>query len=227
MNLKNTLDDRESTAFCEQFIVEGIQSGRYRPTKRLGEASLAKELGVGQATVRSAFARLGEVGLLDRRHRSGTYVREFSVHEFVELTQIRALLEGFACRLATQCANRRELGELETLARSLDRKIAKLTPETFREVEEQDFAFHQKLVGMSQSAPLIKLLGDQHLILSCLRYGFDLPGVFAGSDSESPSHVELVKAISTGDPNEADTCVRRHLICCLKAELRLDAMIEL
>lgn len=210
----------------EEHIIQGIRSGRYRPSKRLGEASVAKELGVGQATVRVAIGRLTHLGILDRRHRAGTYVRELSMQEFVELTQVRALLEGFACRLACSYATAEELEELASVGRELDEQLGKLTPKNYRDVEQKDLAFHEKLVAMSRSSTLIQMLSEKHLILSCLRRGFDLPSAFAGSDNAAPTHGDLVDVLTKRDPVEADACMRRHLMGCLRADLRLGGVIE-
>lgn len=213
-------------ASVEGHIIQGIRSGRYRPSKRLGEASVAKELGVGQAPVRAAFDRLTHLGILNRKHRAGTYVRELSMQEFVELTQVRALLEGFACRLVCSYATAEEFDELATLGRELDEQLGKLTPENYRDVEQKDLAFHEKLVAMSRSSTLSQMLSEKHLILSCLRQGFDMPSAFAGSDSAAPTHMELVEVLKQREPAEADACMRRHLMGCLRADLRLSGVIE-
>lgn len=61
----------------EQAIREAIRTGRYPPASRLpGEIELAKTLEVSPQTVQTALRRLCGQGILDRRHRVGTFVRE-------------------------------------------------------------------------------------------------------------------------------------------------------
>ncbi|HEX7009397.1 MAG TPA: GntR family transcriptional regulator, partial [Phycisphaeraceae bacterium] len=150
--------ERLSVDDCEQHIIEAICSGEIEPSQRLGEVSVARELGVGQAHVRAAFDRLAYAGILDRRHRSGTYVREISLREFIEMTQVRALLEGFACRLACGHATESDLAPLERLGRELDQRLAKLTPDQYRQIERMDLDFHQRIVELSRSSVLKRIL---------------------------------------------------------------------
>ena len=56
---------------------ERIRSGYYRSGQRLpSEAELADEFGVSRNTVRTALTRLATAGLIQRKHGSGTYVRQ-------------------------------------------------------------------------------------------------------------------------------------------------------
>jgi DNA-binding GntR family transcriptional regulator len=212
---------------CEQHIIDGIRSGEYKSTKRLGEVRIARTLGLGQSHVRSALARLTHLGLLERKHRSGTYVRELSMEELIGLTHVRALLEGFACRLACRYATLNDLKELEDLGRSLDERLSELTPENYRLVEKQDLAFHEMLIRLSQNSVLVRTLDEQQLILTCLRRGFDLPWIFLGNDSHAPTHLDLLQAVKDRDPEQADRCMRKHLIGCFKAEMHFDEIIDL
>jgi len=59
----------------ERAILTAIDQGQYQPGKRLpGETALAKFFGVAPLTVRRAMQRLCDSGILERKHRSGTFV---------------------------------------------------------------------------------------------------------------------------------------------------------
>lgn len=59
-------------------VREAISSGEYRPGRRIdGEDQLAKKYGASLTTVRSAISALVAEGLLERRPRSGTFVRTY------------------------------------------------------------------------------------------------------------------------------------------------------
>lgn len=212
---------------CAAQILDGVCRGDLKPGRRLGEISLAKKFRVGQAQVRAAFDRLAYAGILDRRSRSGTYVRELSVEQWVEMTQVRALLEGFACRLACRLAGEADLMELEKLARDFDDRIERLAPGQYRQLESLDFEFHRKIVEISSNAALKRMLDEQHLIQKCLRRGFDLPGLFAAPRDDAPNHLEIVQSLRSRRPADAQRCMRRHLTNCLIAELRLSEELEL
>lgn len=62
---------------AEEAIRDAIQTGRYPPASRLpGEIELAKTLQVSTQTLQAALRRLCNQGLLERRPRVGTFVRD-------------------------------------------------------------------------------------------------------------------------------------------------------
>jgi DNA-binding GntR family transcriptional regulator len=66
---------------------ERIRSGHYPSGQRLpSEAELAEEFGVSRNTVRTALTRLATAGLIQRKHGSGTYVRqiETGAHSLID-----------------------------------------------------------------------------------------------------------------------------------------------
>lgn len=59
----------------KQILIDRIYSGRYLAETRLpAEDDLANEFKVSRATIRSALSTLSEMGLVVRRHGSGTFV---------------------------------------------------------------------------------------------------------------------------------------------------------
>lgn len=61
----------------EEILMERIHEGNYPPNTQIpSESELAIELNVSRATVRSALSTLATLGLVVRRHGSGTFVTE-------------------------------------------------------------------------------------------------------------------------------------------------------
>lgn len=77
-------------------IRSGILGGRHSPGAPLRLAPLAKEFEVSTAVVREALIRLAERHLLVLAPNQGFRVAEISRQDLVELTEMRALLEGLA-----------------------------------------------------------------------------------------------------------------------------------
>jgi len=147
-----------------QKIIDGIAQGLYKPMKRLGEASMAKRFKCGQALVRAAMARLAFAGVLERRHRSGTYVREITASEFVDLVQHRAVLEGFFSRLACRHIAEQNRQDLEELACQLDEQIYALRPESYTTLGPLEWKFHSTIAVLSGNSSLIRALDGQQLL---------------------------------------------------------------
>lgn len=61
----------------EQILADRIRSGKYTPDSQLPtEVELAEEFKVSRATIRSALSTLATLGMVVRRHGSGTYVTQ-------------------------------------------------------------------------------------------------------------------------------------------------------
>ena len=71
----------------QEAITEGIRRGEFPPESRLpSERDLAERFGVSYLTARHAVAQMVEANLLERRARSGTYVRPHSHRQLVTRT---------------------------------------------------------------------------------------------------------------------------------------------
>src|SRR6516225_3989340 len=71
-----------------------ILHGEYAPGQRLIEADLCERYGTSRFIVRAALQDLSAQGLVEFRRNRGARVREISVGEAIEITEVRKLLEG-------------------------------------------------------------------------------------------------------------------------------------
>jgi GntR family transcriptional regulator of vanillate catabolism len=79
-----------------------ILRGRIAPGMHLQEIPLSQELGVSRTPVRAALALLASEGLLEYAPKRGYTVRSFALAEIAAAHEVRANLEGMACRLAAE-----------------------------------------------------------------------------------------------------------------------------
>jgi DNA-binding GntR family transcriptional regulator len=94
-----------------------LLNGVLRPGQKLRMVELAGRFGVSQSVVREALTRLGERGLVVASPQRGFRVRELSVADIAELTELRVEIETVALRLAIDAATssgRRALSRLFT-----------------------------------------------------------------------------------------------------------------
>ena len=68
---------------------DAILRGTYAPRQRLIEAELAEEYDASRFVVRNALIQLAADGLVELQPNRGARVREISVEEAVEITEIR------------------------------------------------------------------------------------------------------------------------------------------
>ena len=186
-------------------IRASIMSGVLPPSERLLEVQLAKQLEVSRGTVRSALAQLAHEGLVRQVAFTKWEVSGTSVADAWELYTLRAVLEGFAARVAAERATPDERGELEAISRQL---VESVRDKRFEETTELDFHLHQKIVAMARHGRL----ADQHrVILQQVRFHM-VQADFLPRDYDQfvTEHEALVRAVVDGQAERAEQMARSH-----------------
>jgi len=186
-------------------IRSSIITGVLPPSERLLEVQLAKQLEVSRGTVRSALAQLAHEGLVRQVAFTKWEVSGTSVADAWELYTLRAVLEGFAARVAAQRATPEERRELEAIGASL---VASVRAHRYEETTELDFQLHQQIVAMARHGRL----ADQHrVLLQQVRFHM-VQADFLPRDYEQSAeeHEALVKAVVGGHADLAENLARSH-----------------
>ncbi len=96
---------------------------RLAPGSVLREDELMGELGIGRTPLREAVKRLALENLLSVQPRRGTFVSDVDSSDIVNITEVRAELEGYAAELAAE----RMEGVSRIAAESLLREVDELS----------------------------------------------------------------------------------------------------
>ena len=135
------------------------------PGTHLQEVPLSDELGVSRTPVRTALAELAAEGLLDYRPKRGYMVRGFTLADIETAHEVRANLEGLACRLvAERGLTPAEDAELRAILSDGDGILAKgrlLDGDREAWVEMND-RFHTRLIEFSDNRLLTELIERTH-----------------------------------------------------------------
>lgn len=185
-----------------------VLGGDFPPGAVVPEAFLAQEFDVSRTPVREALKQLQHEGLVEIRPKVGTFVREPTRREIIELFQIKESLEGLAASLL---ARRGGTTELSALRLNLeDSEAAVLTNDTeayARLVHE----FHWTIVRGSDNLKLVEHYGRlmnqlayQRLVLRTVEH----PGRLAASTRE---HRAVLEMIEHKDPFGAEAAMRNHV----------------
>lgn len=198
---------------CTGPIVRLISAGAIVPRKRIGESSLALRLGVSRTAIRSALEHLEAGGLVERRPRAGTYLREISAAEFSDAMDIRAALEALAAGETARRANETESAALLQLGAKVDalgqRRLAG-EEEVASELIAEDLKFHLMLAQLSGNRRLAGTLQQLRLIEFTLVPG---GGRKAMAPNHSiPTHREIAEAVVAKDSRRAAQTVRLHIL---------------
>ncbi len=186
------------------WLLQRLMNRKLKPGDRLNRRNVAQQVGVSLSPTLEAMIRLEWEGFLQTTPRMGTLVRQIEPDRVLGKLLLREAVETQAARLycgpSVVVARDRLLRLAEKVDHSDPRKI-----ENWR----AEIAFHGELVRLA-SCPV--LLEEFHrLMRHSLFYAVNqvLP---PPSQKRMPAaHAELVGALETADPEEADHAIRAHL----------------
>lgn len=144
-----------------------ILSGGCLPGEKLEEIPLAEALGVSRTPVRAALTLLAQEGLIDYQPKRGYQVHGFTPEEIFAAYEVRAAIEGLACRLAAQNGiDRRTAARLEACLAEGDAILAKgtLQPEDFRPYQTMNVTFHDTIISLSTNPWVERFVEQTHAI---------------------------------------------------------------
>lgn len=137
-----------------KYIQNSITNGIYKPSDRIIETKLAKDLGVSQAPVREAILELVMMGMLEDRPYSGTYVKKLSPDDIEDIYEIRAMVEERAAKNAAAKINETQLNEL---AQELDIMREAAENGNIEQFVDADIRFHGIVVDSAGSKSLKRI----------------------------------------------------------------------
>lgn len=219
----DTTPGSDTVMRCFNEIANAIRERRYRPDQRLGESTLSEELGYGRAHVRAALDKLAHHGVVERRPRSGTYVRRLTVRQYIELAEVRSVLEGYAARVACTTLNNESLEELSRLADRLDTATHD-DHEPWDHLMQLESEFHTRIAEAGGNQALLDIVARHNFLSRHLTEGrlIKLPTlVFFGVDESQSEHRRIADALGRRDLDEAEREVRNHVLLSLYVQIRL------
>jgi DNA-binding GntR family transcriptional regulator len=103
---------RSLTERAYELLVEKITRLELPPGALLVEKNLMEQLQIGRTPIREAMQRLAIEGLVQHRPNRGMFVSEISAPGVQQIYEFRALIDGYAARLAAVRATERQMRDL-------------------------------------------------------------------------------------------------------------------
>ena len=179
-----------------------IGHGHLPPGAQLGEADLARDLGVSRGPLREGIQRLTQEGLLVSIRNRGVFVIEMTPSAVRDLYVARAAVERAAAALLVRrgTATDELLGQVARMeAAGRDRTG----------VDDGVIGFHETLVGLAESPRLSRV---HRTLLTETR--MCLPGLdaeYAVSAERVAVHREIAEAVRNGKAPAVDRLLVRHM----------------
>jgi DNA-binding FadR family transcriptional regulator len=203
-----------------------IAAGRLAAGERLpSERELARALGVGRASVREALGVLGNLGLVETRPGSGSFVAADAGARLAgataelphdaspsDMLEARALLEPRVARLAA--ARAAPDADTEALLAAMDDVADVADPAARASWSESDRLFHRRLAALTGNPVLLSLadhvaaLMDEPLWRRLRDESVATPGRTAIHAAE---HRMIYEAVVAGDGDAAEFYAAQHI----------------
>ncbi|WP_275263758.1 GntR family transcriptional regulator [Jiangella asiatica] len=194
---------------------DAIVVGELAPRTRLRENELAEHYSLSSTPVREALRRLAFEGLVELLPRRGAIVAEPDLSTIADLYTTRALMECAAVKLAA-AATDRDLTRVEAV---LAEEEAAVKATDHRAFSILDVAFHRALSDLGGNVVLAREAERLHRQIQAARSraAVHLRDRLARSHAE---HLEIVRAVSDGDPRRAQRLVGAHIAGVKETVLR-------
>ena len=197
-------------------IVEAVRAaivqGEFSPKQRLVEADLCERFGTSRFIARSALLELSAQGLVEFQRNRGARVREISISEAIEITEVRKLLEGLGAARAAERVTRDEISALRALVKDMRAAVDKSELLRYRDLNASLHASIRDIAAHVTSARLLQQLRDQ-----TVRHQFSLALVPGRPSVSLPQHEAIVAAVTARDPVAAERAMHDHLQSVIEA----------
>ncbi len=195
-------------------------AGRELPAgTAVSEVALAAELGLSRTPVHEAIRQLLGEDLLEEDSHGGIVVVRLSRQDFVELYELRAVLEAHAVsKIAKRTLAGNDLERLRALAgeiRTLRNQLIKsgkkmLNDAQMRQFEMADIGFHTYLMSIAENAVALKVFNKVRYLIRAFA------ARHAGHNAEALArvhneHLDMIRALADGDVERAMRAVSQHI----------------
>lgn len=191
-----------------------IVSREIEPGARLTETSVARLMSVSRTPAATALRTLTKLGLVKYEQNRGYWVREIRVEDVLAGYEIRATLEGLACRLAAEYGVSAEVRDILVECVETGRALTdaeQLNPADHAPYQDMNATFHAAILEASGNPKL------PDFVASCHEMPFTSNRiVYWGSRDvvrrSQFDHERIVEAILARQGTRAEMLMREHVL---------------
>jgi DNA-binding GntR family transcriptional regulator len=180
---------------------------RLAPGTVLREDELMRELEVGRTPLREAVKRLALENLVAVQPRRGTFVSAVEASDIVNITEVRAELEGYAAELAAERLDADHRAAAEALLHEVDELAESGDPDWLMRFDERIHRFTWEAAGN----PYLQETLERYFTHS-LRIWYLVLDRLPGLGHAVHDQTHLVEALLAGDAGRAREIMREHVL---------------
>jgi len=190
---------------------EAILQGYFTPGSQLNQVQVAALFGVSRGPVRAAINKLEKENLVQNIPHRGTFITPLDKKTVKDLYDVRAVLEGYAVRLAVESAQPEDIRKLEVLVKEI--RAAARRGDT-NEVVRLDFLIHKFFIDLSDNSFIIQtwstIRSHVQRVLSFRHRSY--PDLIDIADS----HLPFIQLLESKNSEEAARVMEAHICDALK-----------
>jgi DNA-binding GntR family transcriptional regulator len=195
-----------------------ILRGEYAPRQRLVEIDLCERFDTSRFILRSALQELSAQGLVEFQRNRGARVRDISLDEAIEITEVRILLEGLLAARAADRVTKADAVILRGIVRDMRSAVQKSELLRYSDLNARLHETIREMAAHETTARLLRQLRDQ-----TVRHQFSLSLVPGRPMVSLPQHEAIVAAVTARDPDAARRAMHEHLQSVVQAFQALSA----
>lgn len=199
-------------------IRDRILSGEFAPGAHLKEEELAEVCGVSRTPIRDALRTLSAEDYVRVVPNHGTFVSDYTERDIEDIFSLRAMLEGYAARMAAHRASPEQIAELREISDSVTKML--------ESGEEPDRVmwlnanrrFHSIVTEAANSERLANMIARlvEQPVLVRTAATFDR----ADLTRSNQHHLDLVDAIADGNGDWAEAVMSSHILAAYQTYRR-------
>jgi DNA-binding GntR family transcriptional regulator len=212
----NPRSARERAYLC---IQQKIADRKISAGNSISEVALAAELSLSRTPVHEAIRQLLGEGLLEEDSNGSIVVVRLSQQDFVELYELREVLEAHAVsKITKRQLDGKDLERLQAFAgeiKALRNQLIKSGKKTLndaqmRQFEMADISFHTFLMSIAENAVALKFFSKVRYLIRVFA------ARHAGHDAEAlarvhKEHMDMIHAMAEGNVERAVRAVSHHV----------------
>lgn len=189
-----------------------ILNGEYAPRQRLVEIDLCERFSTSRFILRAGLQELAAQGLVEFQRNRGARVRDVSLAEAIEITEVRILLEGLLAARAAERVTKSDSATLRKIVKDMRTAVEKSELLPYSDLNVRLHACIREIAAHETTSRLLRQLRDQ-----TVRHQFSLSLVPGRPAVSLPQHEAIVAAITARKPEEAKQAMHDHLQSVIEA----------
>ncbi len=186
-------------------LIEKIVKGELKAGEKLVISRISKENHVSDIPVREALKRLNSEGYIDIFVNQGAVVKDLSTESIREITQIKAVLEGYATKLCVDYITAEDISILKKMNDDMRQIILRGETQGYSQLNMEFHQYMYRAISHTQLYEMIMDLWKKHTITKTV---FSVVPIRMQDSIDE--HEELLNLITEKKYDEVEMCVRTH-----------------